>query len=196
MRSKRFYPNRPSYHYGFDVARKNWIPFRPQRFVYHLTPGYKETCDEMKTPPFKRLSILLEGLHGSDAGTQGVWANNQMSNLWNLYPINIDSIMYFDKTDLLMYINSFDIWQIDTEAFKAKWFIDPNHMLSDPKDMRDWVFTESSVPPHALKLFRFKVDINDFFFTNQRNLRFELMPIHGVNRLLNHQRFRQKKIVE
>lgn len=193
MKSKNYLPKVTNYEGGFDVEKKDWIKMRPGKYVYHLTPSHPIE-KEYDVYYYKRLSIVLEGLHGSDKGLRGVWANNQLENIFRLYPMTIDAIG-MDNIDLLHWIYSHDVWRIDTTAFNATWYIDPNFMLTEGEYIREYVFTESSVPPHALKLYRFNLDEYNFLYVNRLKLNFSLDPVKEVNELLNHQRYRKRCLI-
>ncbi len=57
---------------------------------------------------YKRINIALNGLNREDYGTQGVWGNNQIENIFNLYPINIDGLSMSDN-EILEWVHSFDV---------------------------------------------------------------------------------------
>jgi hypothetical protein len=105
--------------------------------------------------------------------------------------MTIDAIG-MDDIELLHWIYSHDIWRIDTTTFNATWYVDPNFMLTKGEYIREYVFTESSVPPHALKLFRFNLDEYNFLYGNRKKLNFSLEPVKEVNKLLDHQRYRKR----
>jgi len=133
----------------------------------------------------------MKGLYGIDQGNQGVWANNQMENIFCLYPINIDGFG-MSQREILEWPYSFDVWRIDTRAFRAKWYIDPNHMLTHYDMKENWVFTESSVPPHALKLFHFNINEFTFLFKESNEVEFWLEPHKETNRIIEYKRVQRK----
>ena len=191
MKSIPYSPYAPTYTYGFDVEREDWIPYKPKRYVYHLDCGVRRRKNDKEYYKYKRLNIALNGLYGKGQGTQGVWANNQMENIFNLYPINIDGYGMSDN-EILEWVLSFDVWRIDTHAFEAQWYVDPNHMLTDYYRKENWVFTESSVPPHALKLFHFKINEFEFLFKKANEAEFWLVPNKETNRIIEYKRVQKK----
>ena len=192
MKSIPYSPYEPGFNYGFDVEREDWIPIRPRRYVYHLDYGRgRRRRNDMEFYKYKRLNITLNGLYGKDQGNPGVWANNQMENIFNLYPVNIDGFGMSLK-EILEWVLSFDVWRIDTHAFEAQWYVDPNHMLTDYYQKEKWVFTESSVPPHALKLFHFNINEFTFLFKEANEVEFWLEPHKETNRIIEYKRVQRK----
>jgi hypothetical protein len=189
MKAIPYCPYAPRYKYGFDVPREKWIPIRPKRYVYHLTSG-RRVSGESEYHDFKRLNIALKGLYGKDYFREGVWANNQMHSIWNLYPINIDGT-FMETKQALSWIHSFDVWRIDTRAFNAQWYIDPNHMLSHFDMKENWVFTENSVPAYALKLYHFQMNEYEFLHVDDCTASFTLKPNTETNRIIEN-RFRNR----
>jgi len=59
-----------------------------------------------------------------------------------------------------------DYWRIDTHAFDAKWYIDPNMLglltlyYDDPTD---YICTSADIPAHALKLFHYPEKLHAHF---------------------------------
>jgi len=193
MKSIPYSPYTPSFNYGFDVERSDWIPFKPQRYVYHIDYGGRRSKNDAEYYKYKRLNIALRGLYGKDQGTQGVWANNQMENIFQLYPINIDGFG-MSVNEILEWVLSFDVWRIDTCAFNVQWYIDPNHMLTDYDMKEKWVFTENSVPPHALKLYHFNINEYEFLYNQAVDGEGWLESSKEINRLIEYKRVQRKLV--
>jgi len=190
MKSIPYVPFAPNYFHRFDVPEEKWIKIKPARFVYHLTKrGPLDMSDDEVN--FKRLNIAMEGLYGVEKGFRGVWANHQINNIWALYPINIDAIM-FNGTDLLQWLYSFDIWRIDTLSITNRWYVDPNHMLTHASHQTDYLLTRESIPAHALKLFEFEINGYEFLYGSNNMMKFSLKPVVSINRILDIQRNRQR----
>jgi hypothetical protein len=188
MKSTPYFPYSPSYKYSFDIPKEEWKRFKPRRFIYHLTKG---DCpgNETEENYYKRLNVVFNGLLGNDNGISGVWANNQIEDLFLLYPFILDGIGLSDR-DYIEFAECFDVWRIDTYAINSTWYLDPNFSITHHELIENWVFTERSIPSCALKLFKF-----DFSETSFNSDRFDpiikLKPVNEINRLLLHQNLRK-----
>lgn len=191
MKSIPYFPYAPTFKYGFDIEREDWIPVQPKRYIYNLDYRSCSRKNDTEYYKYKRLNIALNGLYGKDRGTQGVWANNQMENVFRLYPINLDGYGMSLK-EILLWLSGMDVWRIDTRAFDATWYIDPNHMLTHYDMKENWVFTESSVPPHALKLFHFNINEYEFLYNQAVDGEGWLEPNKETNRLIEYKRVQRK----
>jgi len=124
-------------------------PITPKRYVWHVgnynypgCPGY--------SPCF---SIATEGLKSSFGKNdrQVVFANNNFDYCSSFFP-------FVDFSDADPRDPRINYWRIDTHAFDAIWYIDPNllyalHYLSD--NPTDYICTPSDIPAHALKLYHY-----------------------------------------
>lgn len=164
--------------------KRELVPFKPDRYLYHLTPslkwGQKEECRY-----YKRLGFVFEGIRGIDLGTSGVWANNQCTNAHYLWPMPIDGFGRNDQeyTELL---ENFDVWRIDTRLAGNRWYLDPvlreeiNHYTSS--DISNYLYTEYTVAPCALQLF--KIEVIKGSYGISRDIDFRLVPVEEINTLI------------
>ena len=124
-------------------------PITPRRYVWHVgsAPWYRRHSS------VEQYSIATEGLKCSCSrpSFNAVFANNNSFHYTRFFPF-IDDIV-LEPCDPAV-----DYWRIDTYAFEAKWYVDPNMMYllrlyyDDPSD---YICTPDDVPPHALKLFHY-----------------------------------------
>jgi|GEM_PF-1282447 len=176
MKDNAFMPKKYRGFVQIYHPKKEWKPVRPPKYVYHLTRGGIR-CRNEEDLYYHRLSIYLYGLFGKDKGTGGVWANRDLHRLSRAYPIVLDGFEWgrYEYADGL---ESYDVWRIDTTKLHNKWYLDPN-MQDAPGfyDGRDYVYTEKSIPPFALKLFNIKVDAVHLYLYPCEQIRFELIPV-------------------
>ena len=135
-----------------------------------MSYGGTLNVDEEKVM-FKRLSIATEGICGIEKGLGGVWANNQMKKVNQLWPVCFDSWDCHSDQEYLEMIYQFDVWQIDTYAISNIWYLDPNiidHVnLVGSGDASDYLYCENTIHPRALKLFTFLVNDYKFLYEDE-----------------------------
>ena len=114
----------------------------PQKYVWHLSPRRN------------RKSIMKKGLISSLSEHNCVFANNQSVNIDLFYPFCVN--IYYDRINEEDYLE-YDYWRIDTSKIQATWYIDPN-LSNGPREYmgknENFIVTETSIPPNALKLYR------------------------------------------
>lgn len=180
------------------TPKKYWKKIKPERFVYHLTYGGELSGISEDTLFENRMSFATEGIHGKDKGTPGVWANNQIKDIDRLWPIPIDSWDFCfanlgDWWHLKMYY-FYDVWRIDTTRFDADWYIDPVMTKTETAAYGvfpdDYVYTENSVPPHALKVFTLDMMGYSHYCINGKksSKSFYLNPVTKVNDFIDDNR--------
>ena len=178
-----------------STPKSKWKKYRPDRYLYHLSYGGTLNVDEEKVM-FKRLSIATEGICGIEKGLGGVWANNQMKKVNQLWPVCFDSWDCHSDQEYLEMIYQFDVWQIDTYAISNIWYLDPNiidHVnLVGSGDASDYLYCENTIHPRALKLFTFLVNDYKFLYEDKRNIEFELNPVEKINEFISYKWNRNK----
>ena len=168
-----------------DTSKLEWKKYRPDRYIYHLSSrGYKDLDEENLF--YKRLSFALEGICGKDRGLSGVWANNQMKRVNQLWPICYDSWGLNDR-EYLEFIKCFDVWQIDTSVISNTWYLDPNLIDGAERsgDVSDYLYCENTVHPRALKLFTFSINDCKYLYEDKVNIEFNLNPVDNINDFIN-----------
>ncbi|MFN6260053.1 MAG: hypothetical protein ACK4ZG_03625 [Bacteroidota bacterium] len=157
------------------IPKAEWKPICPPRFVYHLTRG-GELGTISESFYFQRISIYLYGLSGIDKGRGGVWANSDLNSLTWAYPFVFDGLER-SQSELFKLIEEYDVWRIDTRVINNKWYIDPNMQDVDGWcDCRQYLYTEISVPPTALKLFSIKIDYFQTYLYKNEPVKYRLVP--------------------
>lgn len=173
---------------NFDLKvttpKSDWIKIIPNRFVYHLK--YINSLQKKDDIFLKRLSFVKEGICGIDKGLAGVWANNQMTKVEDLFPICFDHYG-LDEFEYLSFIERFDLWCIDTSISENEWYVDPN--LIRDKGARtgketDYVYTENTIHPGALKLFNIRVNDYRFLYKKVVKINFSLVPVNEINEII------------
>lgn len=120
---------------------------RPNRFMWHLS---RASCRE---------SIRNSGLLPGCEQKNGIWAHNNIIPIAWFYPMAWDGVFFgYDY-------RSYDYWRIDNAKAKVEWRIDPYmNSLQSKYTAEEWnsksryLCTMDSVPPEALKLFKFAKD--------------------------------------
>jgi len=180
------------------TPKKYWKKIKPERFVYHLTFGGELSGMSEDALLYSRMNYALEGIWGKDNGSAGVWANNQMKDIDRLWPMPIDSWDFCfgnlgEWWHLKMYY-CYDVWRIDTTLFDAEWYVDPVMTKSEAAAYGlfpdDYVYTENSVPPHALKVFTFDMRDYSYYCINGKgsSKSFYLNPVSEINEFIDYKR--------
>jgi hypothetical protein len=121
---------------------QNIQPVKPKRYLWHVTRKHN------------RNSIIQHGLRTELSAHKCIFANNQSRNIDFFYPFCIH--LFYETFEDEQYLE-YDYWRIDTKKVKADWFIDPN-MKNGPKEYmgssKNFLFTQSSIPKEALRLFK------------------------------------------
>lgn len=146
-------------------------PIVPMRYVWHVdavlySNGFFYSD---KNNDFKRFSIADQGLICKNNDLNAIFANNGLSSIGSFFPFVDDS---FDgwmfraglREDMTPYMFGMDFWRIDTHAFNAKWYIDPNiknDAIRSTKGERpiNYICTPTNVPSRALTMFTFNMDM-------------------------------------
>jgi hypothetical protein len=122
----------------------------PDRFVWHIK--YSNLIQDISIAE----SGLIRGMHGM------VFAHSFITKFRDTYPYCIDIYGELDHVPVHRRSSCFDIftyWRIDTRAFKAQWYVDPNMrhdcVLSYEGVPKNYICTDSDIPSHALKNFTF-----------------------------------------
>ena len=68
-------------------------------------------------------------------------------------------------------------------------------MLTHNNMKENWVFTESCVPPYALKLFHFNINEYEFLFKKVNEAEFSLVPNKETNRIIEYKRVHRKQTI-
>ena len=160
------------------TPKAEWNKVEPPRFLYHLT---HKTAAEGEVD-LKRFNIAQEGLWGIEVGSRGVWANTQCQKVNKMWPLPIDG--YECSGDWGDFVeSSYDVWRIDTTLIKNEWYIDPAMDDIECNAYKivasDYMYTENSIPPIALRLFKFVS-----FFDENNNYDFHLSPVIEVNKYI------------
>lgn len=181
-----YFPNVPRLKHEISTPKTEWKKYRPDRYLYHLSEGgILEKKEEDLF--FKRLNIAFTGLWGKEKGTGGVWANNQIDKSNHLWPICYDSWGLSEKECMDLYYQ-YDVWRIDTHAIPNKWYLDPNLIYSPaerPGSASDYLYTEFTVPPVALKLFT--ITLREYgYLLNEFKCKISLVPVDNINDIIYH----------
>ena len=160
----------------YESLRKNFIPrmlqqeiIKPDRYIWHVAEPKFGMDHELN-----RFTIATEGLKGEYSKYKAVFANNGLVFLQHFYPflfefmfdMNRDSpLNQTDITPSYIVLHS-DFWRIDTRAFNAEWHIDPNMkvegIVEDDRSCltdRNYICTISDIPPHALRLYKVRLEV-------------------------------------
>jgi len=187
MKSIAYSPIRRSKRHCISTPKEKWKKYGPKRYLYHLTYNGKDKCSD-EDLLFFRLSFATEGICGIEKGLGGVWANNQMNRIEKLWPFCFDS-WGMDKSQYLKFIYEMDIWRIDTTKVNNIWYLDPN-LIDDPHsrggEANEYLYTENTIHPNALKLFTLSVNDYRFLYENENLDEFRLNPVHEINKFLEH----------
>ncbi len=154
----------------FISLEENFIPrmmqqetITPNRFVWHVSE-YKWLADN----DLKRFSIATEGLKCEYSKYKAIFANNALFVLGEFYPFMFDFMIDWSSNKPLHDLTPADIvlhsdfWRIDTHAFDARWHIDPNMVTEDSENKqqnRHFICTSMDIPPHALRLYKVKLEV-------------------------------------
>jgi hypothetical protein len=160
----------------FESLKKKFIPrmlqqeiIKPDRYIWHVAEP-KISKDHI----LNRFSIATEGLKCEYSKYKAIFANNSLIFLHYFYPfvfefmldMNRDSpLNQTDITPSYIVLHS-DFWRIDTHAFRAEWHIDPNMkvegIVEDDRSYltdRNYICTISDIPPHALRLYKVRLEV-------------------------------------
>ena len=113
-----------------------------------------------------------------------------------MWPICFDSWGLSEK----QYIDNFykfDVWRIDTLAIKNTWYIDPNLIHSAverPGEATDYLYTDQTVAPIALKLFTISLTEYGYHYNNKLKCEFILNPVDEINDIIYH-KWKKKNVV-
>lgn len=129
-------------------------PITPKRYVWHVGKAFDYPRYPDESPCF---SIATEGLKSSYGKNDRhvVFANNNAEHCSHFFPF-VD-FSYADPRD-----PSINYWRIDTYAFEAEWYVDPNLLYIVPcmsKNPTDYICTPSDIPAHALKLYHYPKEL-------------------------------------
>jgi len=175
------------------TPKSEWKKFRPGRYLYHLSYRGKkiETEEELL---LKRMSFVKEGICGTDWGLGGVWVNNQIKKINQLWPICFDS-WGLNLNQYLKFIQEFDVWRIDTSLINNTWYVDPN-LIDEPfsrsGEAEDYLYCEHTVHPRALKLFTISIDEKRCLLNQGFNNEFKLIPVNKINELIKYKWWSKK----
>ena len=181
MKSIPYCPIARKRRHTISTPKCEWKKYRPDRYIYHLScRGYKDLDEESIF--YKRLSFALEGICGIEKGLGGVWANNQMKRVNQLWPICYDS-WGLSEWEYLDFIRNFDVWRIDTSVISNTWYLDPNLIYGAERsgDASDYLYCENTVHPSALKLFTFSINDCKYWYEDRVNIEFNLNPVDKIN---------------
>jgi hypothetical protein len=189
MKSIPYCPIARKRRHTITTPKSEWKKYRPDRYLYHLSYGGIMKVDEEKVF-LKRLSIATEGICGIDKNLGGVWANNQIKRIKDLWPICFDSWDCHTSQEYLEMLYQFDVWQIDTSLVDNRWYLDPNIIndvdLVGSGDASDYLYCENTVHPRALKLFTFSINDYKFLYEDKRNVEFVLEPVEKINEFISY----------
>ena len=189
MKSTTYLPLARKKSHEISLPKSDWIPWNPSRYVWHISYGGTLIENAEEKLFFHRLSYATEGIGGKDKGLGGVWVNNQMRRIHDLWPVWIDRIWdCYSDIDYLQLLYSYDVWRIDTRLVDNPWYLDPNLMeeREGSEFARDYLYCEKSIHPLALKLFTFKLDDYTFLYRDKWKAKFELEPVENINLFINH----------
>jgi hypothetical protein len=183
MKSIPYCPIKRKRRHTISKPKSEWKKFRPNRYLYHLSYGGDFYTDK-ESLLLKRLGFATEGICGIEKGLGGVWANNQMRKVADLWPICFDIIDCWTKEESLKLFYEFDIWRIDTTVINNVWYLDPN-LIDDPYsrngEARDYLYCENTVHPRALKLFTLSVNDYRYLYEDGNIDEFKLNPVDKIN---------------
>ncbi len=163
----------PKSAFSFNTLEDNFLermlelkPIVPNRYVWHVGGEvYSYPAIE-----FDRISIVTEGLLCKKSLFNAVFANNGLTSIGSFFPFVddwLDFHMFRDsfREDMTPYYDILerDFWRIDTQAFNAKWYIDPNLKNDANKSTKgesqiNYICTITDIPPHAIRLYTFNED--------------------------------------
>lgn len=168
----------------------------PPRFVYHLdyTGGRSSTSEYVD---YIRMNIAKEGLFGRDMGNGGVWANVYQSNAFNWFPVCLDvwDLLGRESWEYVYLVEKYDVWRIDTHRIKNKWYIDPNMLEGEVKDLSKVLYTPDTVPGRALQLFHMQWD-KDLWYDHDIAKLAPLIPFRKINEFIRFTHRRKRKYLE
>jgi hypothetical protein len=194
MKSVPYCPVARKKRHTINTPKSEWKKFRPDRYLYHI--NFSKSCQSDEENTFlHRLSFVFNGICGIDKGLGGVWANNQMKRITQLWPICYDS-WGLNNIEYLDMIKCADVWRIDTSLINNTWYLDPNLIYGAERsgNADDYLYCENTVHPRALKLFKFSVNECRFLYQDKYNIDFSLKPVDRINDIIFN-KWRKKKIV-
>lgn len=193
MKSKSYCPIAQKRRHSIKTSKSEWKKYRPDRYLYHLS--YRGIKMENEEDLFlNRMSFVKEGICGIEWGLGGVWANNQMKNINQLWPICFDS-WGLDQNEYFQFIHKFDVWRIDTSLINNTWYIDPNLIyepFSRSGEAEDYLYCEHTVHPRALKLFTFSVNESTYYLNKGINNEFKLISVNDINDIIRYKWWNKK----
>jgi hypothetical protein len=83
-------------------------------------------------------------------------------------------------------LENFDVWRIDTRLAGNRWYLDPvlreeiNHYTTS--DISNYLYTEYTVQPCALQLF--KIEVIKGSYANSQDIDFRLKPVQEINSII------------
>lgn len=183
MKSISYSPFSPTCNFEqITLPKSKWKKVKPPRFLYHLS--YRNISTD--GIDLRRYNIAKEGLWGIESGRGGVWANVQYASVGKMWPIVIDG--FECSGDWGHFIEGrYDVWRIDTMALNNQWYYDP--VMDDDEcksyyiHQSDYLFTEYTIQPHALRLFTFVSHVD----TDAKH-RFHLTPVMEINQYIIYKR--------
>ena len=159
--------------FSFNTLEDNFLermlelkPIVPNRYVWHVGREVYSYPDI----EFDRFSIVSEGLLCRKSRCNAVFANNALTSIGSFFPFvddGLNCLMFRDsfREDMTPYFDLVerDFWRIDTQAFNARWYIDPNLKDDANKSVKgesqiNYICTTTDIPPHAIRLYTFDED--------------------------------------
>jgi len=111
-----------------EKSNSHLIPVETNRYIYHTSN------------PYYRDQIAKQGL--IPKGKSETWLSDTKIDGEVIFAVNSE-----DKKDWWDSTYDDDIYQIDTNNLKAKWYVDPNFILDDRR-----IITFEPIPAKHLKL--------------------------------------------
>ncbi len=184
MKSIPYCPVARKKRHRISTPKNEWKKYRPASYLYHLSNiGYSDEEDKL----LNRLNIATEGICVRDKGLGGVWANNQIRNVNNLWPVWFDTWDCHTDMDYLEMLYQFNVWRIVTAVIKNTWYLDPNLIdgLEGSGDASDYLYCENTVHPAALHLFTLSINDYKILYEGKYNVVFELLPVNKTNECIS-----------
>jgi hypothetical protein len=146
---KKLFKRRTPEYGDFLQRMLEFPPITPKRYVWHVGGApYYRGCSDLQC-----FSIAIEGIKSRNGqyDHQVVFANNNSYHCSRFFPF-IDDFNSDPKDPCV------DYWRIDTHAFEAEWYVDPNMQDLMPffyDDPTDYICTPADIPAHALQLYHY-----------------------------------------
>lgn len=137
------------------IGRLQQKPVKTRRYLWHIK--YEHYDNDLQIAAF--------GLKCPKK--YAVFAHSNIFNFKHTYPYFLDCWHFeLDTIDFACQYSIYSFWRIDTHLANVDWFIDPN-MFDDAQsescksegfNYKNYVCSLSSIPSHALKLFKYDRD--------------------------------------